>query len=222
MSQQKTTDKQLTVSQQKELEEWQEKLKNGEALKEAKKIVCNSEDFVISPEYKLRKVAKNIIPKFMIKNEKLTKEELEQLSQSAFDYGIENHTATMESIEERYRGMIFNLRRELVKEYNCQTYGEKALVDMAVSAYARNLSYTKRLINTIAMGHTNPGLNCFMSVMSKEIDRANRHFLTALETLKQFKQPELNFNIKTKNAFIAQNQNLINNQNKPDEIIEAK
>jgi len=127
----------------------------------------------------------------------------------------------MESIEDKYRGMILNLRRDLIKEYNCKTHSEKALADMIVSAYARYLSATKMLVNTVTMGHTNPNLNNFISVTSKEVDRAYRHFITAFETLRQIKQPELKIKVQTKNAFIAQHQQF-NNKNNNNETIDPK
>ena len=51
--------------------------------------------------------------------------------------------------------------------------------------------------------------------MSKHIDRANRQFITALTTLKQIKMPSLAISVKTKAAFVAQNQQLnVNPSNK--------
>jgi len=69
------------------------------------------------------------------------------------------------------------------------------------------------LVNTATTGRTTKEINNFLSIMSKDVDRANRHFITALETLKQFKQPQLKVNVKTKNAFIAEKQQFNNNQN---------
>jgi len=50
--------------------------------------------------------------------------------------------------------------------------------------------------------------------MSKEVDRANRHFLSALQTLKEIKQPELKVNIKTNAAFFGEKQEFNNNDKK--------
>ena len=61
-------------------------------------------------------------------------------------------------------------------------------------------------------------------MISKELDRANRQFITALTTLKQIKAPSLEINVKTKAAFVAQNQQLNvnptdkNNLNKNENI----
>ena len=165
------------------------------------------------------------MPKLNIEGKKikdLTEEEISLISQFNIDYGIENNLSMVESVEVRYRGLIINLRRELIKEYNCKTYSEKALVDMVIGAYARNLSLTKLLINSSGKDYTTALLNNYISVMGKEVDRANRHFITALETLRQMKQPELKVNVKTKNAFIAQNQQFNNHQTQENENIEPK
>jgi hypothetical protein len=37
--------------------------------------------------------------------------------------------------------------------------------------------------------------------MSKELDRANRNYLTAMNNLLEIKRPQMNINVKTKNAY---------------------
>jgi hypothetical protein len=53
--------------------------------------------------------------------------------------------------------------------------------------------------------------------MSKELDRANRQFITALTTLKQMKTPSIEINVTAKTAFVGKNQqfnaNKSNNEN---------
>jgi hypothetical protein len=223
MSKKKT--KQLSTSKKKELEEWDKKIRSGKARGITKDRLLKYGYTDCDPRHTLDKLSKEVIPKIDIEGKTtkdLSEKELELLSQFNIDYGIENNLSMVESVEARYRGLIINLRRELIKEYNCKSYGEKALIDMMVGAYARNLSLTKRLINSSGKDYTTALLNNYISAMSKEVDRANRHFITALETLRQMKQPELKVNIKSKNAFIAQNQQFNNSKTKEDEIIEAK
>jgi len=215
MSKNKKT-KQLTISQKKELEEWEKKIKSGEAYKIAEDVLDKLQaDF--EPKKSLENFAKTIIPKLQIKNEKLTNEEQKELYNIAMSKGLDNGFSMLETVEADYRGMIQCLRKELVKEYNCVTYSEKALVDLAINAYSRNLTMSKLLVNTSKMGYTTRELNNFISVMSKEVDRANRHFITALETLKQCKRPELKVNVKTNNAFIAEKQQFNQAKNENNE-----
>ena len=50
-----------------------------------------------------------------------------------------------------------------------------------------------------------------------------RHFLATITTLKQFKTPAIEINLKSKNTFLAQNQQLnINPKEKNDENIKPK
>lgn len=203
----------LTPSQQQELKEWDEKIKSGEAYKIAKGVIIRGKA-TFDPESRIKDFAKNLLPKMWFTNEKLTDEENEKNGELTMSYGIENGLSMMEAVEARYRGMMKNLRDGLVKEYNCITYSEKALVDLAINAYSRNLTLSKYLVNTAGMGQTSANLNNFLGIMSKDIDRANRHFITALETLKQLKQPELKVNIKTNTAFVSQNQQFNNSQAK--------
>jgi len=214
--------KTLTPEQEKELAEWQEKLKTGEAIKETKDRLLRWVEIPCDPQSRLKKIAKDIMPRVDIKDEQLNKEDAEKIGEAIIDLGFENGLSMIEGVTERYRGLMINFRRGLIKEYDCQTISEKALVDMVVSAYARVLTYSNKFLCLKDPEYLSNERSTFLSVLSKEIDRANRHFLAALETLKQFKQPEFSLNIRTKNAFIAQNQNLINNQNKSNEIIEAK
>jgi hypothetical protein len=197
----------LPLEKQQGLEAWEDKIKSGEAKKEVLDMLKHGSSNM-HPDSKLENLIKNIVPKVNILNQKLDKEEIDYFSNALFDYGIDNDASVFHFTDEDTRGMIINLRRELIKEYACKTYGEKALVDLAVNAYARNLNYSKRLFNSIKMNQTTALLNGFFAIMSKEIDRANRHFITALETLKRFKQPELKVNVKTTNAFISQNQQI--------------
>jgi hypothetical protein len=37
--------------------------------------------------------------------------------------------------------------------------------------------------------------------MSKELDRANRNYLTALNSLLEMKRPQMNIKVNTKNAY---------------------
>ncbi|MDD2890862.1 MAG: hypothetical protein PHE49_09545 [bacterium] len=218
----KEQSKELTVDQRQKLEDWQKKIKNGEAIKEAKNLMLEIGKAECDPDYNLNKIAEKIIPALRIKNEEISDEDRVMIRQAVTDLGFENDLSIMESVEDRYRGMMINLRRELIKEYDCKSYGEKALVDMAVSAYARNFTFNKRLLFLDKIKTADNEINGFITALGKEIDRANRHFITALEVLRQFKQPELKVNVKTNNAFISQNQQFNNNQNKQDERVEAK
>jgi len=218
---------------QNEIEEWNNKIKNGQALAEVKKVVLSMariNKVSCDPELTLKRIAEEIIPKVKFQDKPLSGKDLEIINQAIIDMGIENDFSIIESAEPRYRGMIINLRRNLIKEFQCVTYSEKVLVDLAAGAYARNLSLSSQLSHIANRKEITALTNSYISILSKEIDRANRQFITAIETLKQFRQPGLKVNIKTNNAFISQSQqfnnfdknNLGNNLNQNNEIIDAK
>lgn len=146
------------------------------------------------------------------KVEKNDKDKLDDLAHKALRVlGFDNHYPVAEIAIERDRPLIIELCNQLVEEYKCITISEKVLVHLIGGAYARNLVISRYLTNTVALNHTTPGLNNFISIMSKEIDRSSRQITSAISTLKQFKSPTLKVNIKTNNAFIAQNQQLNSN-----------
>lgn len=140
-------------------------------------------------------------------------------------YGLDTHFPLEETVAERYRPLVMEFSRKLIQDYNCQTAGEKALAEVIVSAYARILTYSRQLGGaTQTISFTKVHVELY-SMLSKELDRANRHFITALTTLKQLKAPSLEISVKAKTAFVAQNQqiNATNNPtSKEDEIIDPK
>jgi len=152
-------------------------------------------------------------------------------------FSLDNFSSLRELVTEWSNGRATEFGIQLYREYNCQTASEKALAQTVVVAFEHILDYSRRLHimmeNTGRMQvmdiKTYPLLLKRMQIIGLELDRANRQFLTALQTLKQIKAPQLEVNVKTKTAFVAQNQQF-NVGNKPteereedkNEIIEAK
>ncbi len=205
----------LTVSQQQKLEEWNKKTKNeSSAIKEGKEFMLAYCESSLDNNKKLKEIAREIYPKFFIKNEELSEKELELINEAFYGLGIETGSHLADLTPKKLRSLMANLRNELIKEFNCTTSTEKILVDTIVNAYARNLNYSKRLLNATELNRTSPEINGFIKEMSKEVDRANRHFLSALQTLKEIKQPELKVNIKTNTAFFGEKQEFNNNDKK--------
>lgn len=226
---QEEAQKTLIPSKQKELEEWNKKLLSGEAQKITKEVLMKNIYLPCDPEEYLRRVAKELHPKYRIKGEdtsKMTDAESALLKEAFITLGVENDSSILPSIEDDIRGMAIKIRRELIKEHSCETYSEKMMVDMMVSSYMRNITAARKLKNALNMDTTSDIVNKFVSVLSQEVDRAQRHFITSLTALKQIKSPNLSVNVKTNNAFFAQNQQVNTvedskttpNKN-PDEII---
>lgn len=123
----------------------------------------------------------------------------------------------LESVTEKYQALAVNFVRELMAEYDCQTSSEKAVARVAAAAYARAFDYSEEMRNCRAIEWHGGATNGYFSMISKEVDRANRQFMAAMTTLKQMKAPGLQVNVTAKNAFLAGNQ-----QFNTSEIIKPK
>lgn len=108
------------------------------------------------------------------------------------------------------------------EEYDCKTASEYALAELVASSYVRSLETSQELISCRDQINGIIGLREkteYCSMLSKELDRANRQFTNAILTLKQLKTPSMTLNVKAKNAFVGQNQqfNTFNEPAKPNE-----
>src|SRR3989339_1087254 len=160
-----------------------------------------------------------VILKFKNKGmEAATDKENSILLQATYINALENSSILVETIEKNYRLFLVNFAQELTKEYECNTPSEKALVQTIVVAYGRIMSLSKRLNNIHNFDYFSSDRNGYFCQLSKDLDRSNRQFIIALQTLKQIKAPPLQVNIKTSTAFIANNQQMIDNREIPNEI----
>ena len=124
------------------------------------------------------------------------------------------------AVDEQYRTFGIDLMRKVQGEFNCTTPSEKATAELMVISYIRTLEIQRRINGYLSNGTiTHDGVG-FLNVMSKELDRANRHYLTALQTLRMLKQPPMQVNIKTQTAVVGQNQ--IVQSNNGEKINDAK
>ncbi len=121
----------------------------------------------------------------------------------------ERHYLVAESVfDEGWRPMIMDFAHCIQKEYSCKENSEIALAGLAASAYYRSLKAARKLnalLEKTEIGMT--GVN-LMTAVSKEIDRAERQYLSAIETLRSRRQPQMNVKIQTKTAFFNENQTI--------------
>ena len=154
---------------------------------------------------------------------KVATEAAEELLQRAFlSMEAETHMGLIEGFGHRYGGMADELSSRIIKEYQCNTHAEKMLAETVVGAFMRYLDASRRFNNGLAANSDiTANLTGFLAMMSKQMDRAHRQYLSALMTLKQLKAPNIEVNIKAKTAFVAQNQQ-INAPQQSNETIEPK
>ena len=185
-----------------------------EAIREVKYVLS----IPIDPNYLIDQFRSQILPKLNGNNkeefEKAKVELMEMSRKLIVATGLNNHYHLAETIEEDNRPLILSLAQELVKEYDCKTVSEVSLAEMVAVHYGRVISYSKVLANN-AQGGSKPittERNGLYSFLSKEIDRASRQYMMTLTTLRQFKNPPIEINVRAKTAFVSQNQQINNTQ----------
>lgn len=153
------------------------------------------------------------------KTKKLTKEQekrkTELTTELAVLNGLENGTILHTLISDnKFGDALLKIRKDLLEEHQCKTPSEIMLADRIVAAYWKNMRYEMYLYRL-----TEPEPNSFLlnefkikalKELHKGIELANRQFETGLTMLKNLKQPKLNVRVTADNAYVAQNQQVIN------------
>lgn len=152
---------------------------------------------------------------FMPVGTEISKRVWKNMCAVSLTYGVESGLVLAENTSKRYRSFALQMKRDIEKEFCCEKIYEKALVDKIVSAYIRGMEYTWILERSQHFELHSNFRNNYFFFLSKEIDRSFRQFTSGLEMLKNMKQPEINLklNIKSKNAFVAGNQQFNTNKN---------
>lgn len=105
-----------------------------------------------------------------------------------------------------------DLMRKIQQEYVCVTASEKAVAELASACFIRALEMQRRIKAYLDIGtFTGIGVQ-YVSVLSKDLDRANRQYLTAIQTLGALRQPPMKLSIRTNTAVIGQNQMVQTNE----------
>lgn len=164
----------------------------------------------LEPEYITRKVLRILD---YAKNKEQDADKLSRVEQDVLNifghvYEFDKHFNLAESVGDHMAPMAIKMTQDLIKEHNCKTIQEKSLVEIIVNAFCRSLGLSRRLMHCmsgdsvkISSDHTN-----YYNFLSKEIDKANRQYLTALTTLQQLKSPSLKVTLKAETAIVGQNQ----------------
>lgn len=126
-----------------------------------------------------------------------------------FDKGILMTSA----IPERYLTFCIDFSRNLQKEYHCESPSEKATAELVAINFVRTLEIQSKINAYLGKDEFSDMGVRYLAVLSKELDKANRHYLNSLQTLKMLKQPPLEVTIKTQTAIVGQNQ-IVQSNNK--------
>lgn len=98
-----------------------------------------------------------------------------------------------------------DLSTKLQEEYSCKTTSEKATAHLAAHSYCRILNLQKRINSYLERGEITIIGDKYLEFLSKDLDRAERHYFNAIQTLQMMNQPPIHLTVKTQQANFAQN-----------------
>lgn len=176
-----------------------------QAIEDAKKFIIKQSSRQLGCHDKLKRLSSEILPEHR-KTGSTPEDGPELLTDLSRAFGVETGHILVESVKGSYKELAIELKQSIQDEYNCTTALEKALADLIVNSYIRKLSSSNKLENYGS--DIGPAQMKNRHLLSTEIDRAHRQFLSGLETLKAIKSPQINVKLKTDTAFIAQNQHI--------------
>jgi hypothetical protein len=130
-------------------------------------------------------------------------------SSHEFDYG----DILAKGFNDQYKPLVKNLSLEIQTEYNCFGASEKALAELMAQSFCKalDMQYScNELYNATRMNEFSLKRQ---QILSKEMDRAYRQYLSCLQAMRSIKQPALNVTIKTQTANIAHQQVVQENNN---------
>jgi len=121
-------------------------------------------------------------------------------------FEFDNGSLMTQDVPEIYKTFSIDFNHNLQKEYQCKTPSEKATAELVTINFVRTLAIQSKIVFLFGKGEYSDISIRYLAVLSKELDRANRHYLVSLQTLKMIKQPIFQMNIKTQTAVVGQNQ----------------
>jgi len=152
-----------------------------------------------------------------------SKEDIRCLAKAGLLFGLDTKAALMDAVSEEYRPLAIGFLQQLLEEYDCKSSSEKALAQILVNAFVRVIIYSHILGKSQKIETIDGNITGYYSMIGKEVDRANRQFISALTTLKQLKTPAFKINVIAKTAFVGEKQQFNKNEyNNSDENIQPK
>jgi hypothetical protein len=125
---------------------------------------------------------------------------------------FENGMLLDRAVDREFGVLATEISRNIQKEHKCNTYDKKILAEMVALNYSRVMAGQKAIMLYLTKGEvTDLGMK-YLSMMSKEVDRAHRHLTTSLQALQLMNQPPMNMKVNAQVANIA-NQQLVKNEN---------
>lgn len=110
------------------------------------------------------------------------------------------------AIPESYQSFAVQLSRDYQNQYKCDSEGKKSLAELSAINYCRILIIQRKINNYLSKSDiTELGLK-YLAIISKDLDRAQRHYLTSMQALEMGLQQPLNVSIRTNTTNVASQQ----------------
>jgi hypothetical protein len=145
------------------------------------------------PEYLINEVVKNSENKGTEKSA----ENSIMASKYIYSQNLKNLTLLSEAVEEEYKSYIVQVARDLEKEFKIVTSSEKILVNNLVISHVCILQLTSKLNKYLVSSDMLMGSDKYCSILSKELDRAYKHYDYSMRLLMNLKAKPVNVNINT-------------------------
>ncbi len=201
-------------------------IKKAESTEIVKKFTDEEVDRLLKKDLAIENDPRNLLKKFKDevlpsyfsedKNKKMNQEEFnDKANQVMIAFGPDTHLPLAHAVSTKYQPLALELTRRLKKEHDCQSTSEVMLAETIALSHTRALELSSKFAVFKDIEYLSAEKNGYYGLIAKEIDRAHRRMMHSLSLLKQMKQPLVEVNIKSKNTFLAQNQQF--NAEKPPE-----
>lgn len=187
-----------------------EKPMDSEAIRESLMILISDKTWVWAQYKKADTILKKLVT-----GEKITEEDQKDLNKLVNSINpFKTHKFLLWLVkEEDERNCIMEFSEDIAKEYDCKTSMELSLCETIASSYYSMIKWSQQMQRMYSIEYLSNEKNGYYSMISKEVEKQSRLYMSAMMTLRALKSPSTHVSIKAKNAFIWENQQFNHNQN---------
>ena len=145
-----------------------------------------------------------------LSTEETNKKYIEKYQEVLMANGFINGKVVEASVNVWHQNHVVKMRETLIAEHEAKSTSELMIIDLAINAYFRSL-HASKIYSSLVQGNDGavrferPRIN-LLKELGKQVENANKQFLSALTLLKEMKQPRINIKVQSKQAFVGQNQ----------------
>lgn len=109
-------------------------------------------------------------------------------------------------VEEKYRPMLQEMIQSICRDYNCKNIIEISMAQNIATSYVRGIVLQDKINDDFQGDGLLSNLrNSRLSILSKELDRANRQYITFIKTLRELKRPQLSVIVNVESMIVGNN-----------------